>query len=38
MRRPKVYVTSKSFGQYSKEALELVKSVAEIDRTHTVGQ
>ena len=32
MRRPKVYVTSRSFGQYSKEALKLVKSVAEIEQ------
>lgn len=32
MRRPKVYVTSRSFGQYSEEALELVKSVAEIEQ------
>jgi len=32
MRRPKVYVTSRSFGQYSEEALELVKSVAEVEQ------
>src|SRR3972149_11480793 len=33
MRRPKVYVTSRSFGLYSEEALELIKSVAEIERS-----
>src|SRR3989304_9900836 len=33
MRRPKVYVTSRSFGLYSEEASELVKSIAEIERS-----
>ncbi len=33
MRKPKVYVTSRSFGLYSEGALELVKSVAEIERS-----
>jgi len=32
MKRPKIYITSRSFGQYSEEALELVKSVAEIEQ------
>ena len=33
MRRPKIYVTSRSFGLYFEGALELVKSVAEIERS-----
>jgi len=33
MRISKVYVTSRSFGLYSEGALELVKSVAEIERS-----
>lgn len=32
MRKAKVYITSRSFGRFSEEALELVKSVAEIER------
>jgi len=32
MRRPKVYITSRSFGQYCEEALELVKSAAEVEQ------
>ena len=43
MVKPKVYVTSKSFGRYCREALELVKSVADIemnphDRPMTEGE
>lgn len=33
MGRPKIYVTSRSFGLYFEEALELVESVAEIERS-----
>jgi D-3-phosphoglycerate dehydrogenase len=32
MVKPKVYITSRSFGQFSAEALNLIKSVAEIER------
>lgn len=32
MVKPKVYITSRSFGQFSADALNLVKSVAEIER------
>jgi len=33
MRKPKVYITSRSFGLYSEGTLELIKSVAEIVRS-----
>ncbi|HLE75331.1 MAG TPA: phosphoglycerate dehydrogenase [Candidatus Bathyarchaeia archaeon] len=33
MKKPKVYVTSRSFGLYSEGTLELIKSVAEIERS-----
>ena len=33
MKRPKVYITSRSFGLFSEGALELIKSVAEIERS-----
>ncbi|MEM1588927.1 MAG: phosphoglycerate dehydrogenase [Candidatus Bathyarchaeia archaeon] len=32
MSKPKVYITSRSFGQFSEEALKLIKSVAEVER------
>jgi D-3-phosphoglycerate dehydrogenase len=32
--KPTVYVASKSFGLFSQEALELVKSIANIERNH----
>jgi len=32
MGRPKVYITSRSFGQFCREALELINSVAEMER------
>lgn len=32
MKKPRVYITSRSFGKYCKEALELVKSVAEVEQ------
>ena len=31
MNKPKVYVTSRSFGRYSEKALELIKSVADVE-------
>ncbi len=33
MKKPKVYITSRSFGLFSEGALELIKSVAEIERS-----
>ncbi len=32
MKRPKIYITSRSFGQRCEEALRLIESVAEIER------
>lgn len=32
MTRPKVYIASRSFGKFSENALELVKSIAKIER------
>ncbi|MCS7114124.1 MAG: phosphoglycerate dehydrogenase [Nitrososphaerota archaeon] len=32
MGKPKVYITSRSFGQFSEEALKLINSVAEVER------
>lgn len=31
MNKPKVYVTSRSFGRYSEKALELIKSVVDVE-------
>jgi len=32
MTKPKIYITSRSFGQHCKEAIELIESVAEVER------